>query len=62
MFTEIIKAWSTVPGITAALWNSGFVAKRHGWSMARKAFLLHYFSATKNPKLKHYALSIADNE
>lgn len=62
MFTEIIKAWSTVPGITAALWNSGIVAKKHGWSRARKAFLLHYFSATKSPKLKHYALSIANNE
>ena len=62
MFTEIIKAWSNLPGITAALWYSGFVAKRYGWSMARKAFLLHYFSATKSPILEHYTLSIADNE
>ena len=62
MFTEIIKAWSNVPGITAALWYSGLVAKRHGWSMGRKAFLLHYFSATKSPKLRHYALSIANGE
>lgn len=62
MVTEIIKVWSTVPCIAAALWYSGFVTKRYGWSMGRKAFLLHYFTATKSPKLEHYTLSIADNE
>jgi hypothetical protein len=62
MFTEIIKAWSTVPGITAAFWYSGFVAKRYGWSMGRKAFLLHYFTVTKSRELAHYTLSIADIE
>jgi hypothetical protein len=62
MVTEIIKAWSTVPGITTALWYNGFVAKEYGWSMARKAFLQHYFTATKSPKLEHYTLSVADNE
>ncbi len=62
MFTEIIKAWSTVPGITATLWYSGFIAKRYGWGMGRQALLLHYFSATKSPKLELCTLSTAENE
>lgn len=62
MFSEVFKAWSTLPGITVACWYGGSVAKKYGWSMGKKAFLLHYLAARKSPKLRQYALSIAHKE
>ena len=55
MFAEILRAWSVVPAISAAIWHSGFVVGMYGWDLGRKVFILHYISEIQERKRSNYS-------
>jgi hypothetical protein len=52
MFTDILRLWSVIPAIAAALWHSGFDSQMYGWDLGKKIFILHYTSAIQERKYR----------
>lgn len=50
MLSELPRVISATVCIAIILWHSGFYARRFGWDVARKAFLLRYSALIKKPR------------
>ncbi len=50
MLSEVPRVIYATVCIAAIVWHSGIYARRFGWDVAKKAFLLRYSALVKGPR------------
>ena len=50
MLSELPRVIYATVCIAAIVWHSGIYARRFGWDVAKKAFLLRYSALVKGPR------------